>query len=117
MVLADQPDTGLLAVVPDSHQLGDDRVAEVFSLPGMDSSKGLSSQAQRLERGRVHRQQVGQGIGVGQYPLAGAGGKAGQQGKQQPLVVDRKSTRLNSSHVRISYAVFCLKKKKKQTQK
>src|SRR6266498_4485737 len=29
---------------------------------------------------------------------------------------DRKSTRLNSSHVRISYAVFCLKKKKKYTQ-
>src|SRR3989442_13948048 len=28
---------------------------------------------------------------------------------------DRKSTRLNSSHVRISYAVFCLKKKKKNT--
>src|SRR3989442_11356764 len=27
---------------------------------------------------------------------------------------DRKSTRLNSSHVRISYAVFCLKKKKKR---
>src|SRR5690554_6991261 len=30
---------------------------------------------------------------------------------------DRKSTRLNSSHVRISYAVFCLKKKKKKQQK
>src|SRR5690625_7096032 len=29
--------------------------------------------------------------------------------------VDRKSTRLNSSHVAISYAVFCLKKKKKYT--
>src|SRR5437868_10942838 len=28
-------------------------------------------------------------------------------------IVDRKSTRLNSSHVSISYAVFCLKKKKK----
>src|SRR5436309_5825384 len=28
---------------------------------------------------------------------------------------DRKSTRLNSSHVKISYAVFCLKKKKKRT--
>src|SRR5690625_6038861 len=28
--------------------------------------------------------------------------------------LDRKSTRLNSSHVAISYAVFCLKKKKKQ---
>src|SRR5690554_7767228 len=31
--------------------------------------------------------------------------------------LDRKSTRLNSSHVRISYAVFCLKKKKKKTNK
>src|SRR3989442_2907165 len=30
---------------------------------------------------------------------------------------DRKSTRLNSSHVRISYAVFCLKKKKKFSRK
>src|SRR3989442_6022198 len=33
---------------------------------------------------------------------------------EKPL--DRKSTRLNSSHVRISYAVFCLKKKKTDTQ-
>src|SRR5690554_7064610 len=32
-------------------------------------------------------------------------------------VEDRKSTRLNSSHVRISYAVFCLKKKKKIKKK
>src|SRR3712207_7559292 len=30
--------------------------------------------------------------------------------------VDRKSTRLNSSHANISYAVFCLKKKKKNKQ-
>src|SRR5690625_6196043 len=30
------------------------------------------------------------------------------------LAIDRKSTRLNSSHVAISYAVFCLKKKKKK---
>src|SRR5690606_41475266 len=29
------------------------------------------------------------------------------------VVLDRKSTRLNSSHVKISYAVFCLKKKRK----
>src|SRR5207249_6278509 len=29
------------------------------------------------------------------------------------IKIDRKSTRLNSSHVSISYAVFCLKKKKK----
>src|SRR2546426_4613284 len=31
-----------------------------------------------------------------------------------PAAPDRKSTRLNSSHLVISYAVFCLKKKKKQ---
>src|SRR3989440_756139 len=36
-------------------------------------------------------------------------------GMPQPLssTIDRKSTRLNSSHDQISYAVFCLKKKKK----
>src|SRR5690625_6407799 len=33
------------------------------------------------------------------------------------LNTDRKSTRLNSSHVAISYAVFCLKKKKKKKKK
>src|SRR5690554_7110508 len=32
--------------------------------------------------------------------------------KSDSKIKDRKSTRLNSSHVRISYAVFCLKKKK-----
>src|SRR3712207_7458107 len=31
-------------------------------------------------------------------------------------LADRKSTRLNSSHANISYAVFCLKKKKKRTR-
>src|SRR5690606_41606514 len=41
-------------------------------------------------------------------------------GEVHPVVVvpeqggDRKSTRLNSSHVKISYAVFCLKKKNKE---
>src|SRR5262245_5956825 len=33
----------------------------------------------------------------------------------RPIAQDRKSTRLNSSHLGISYAVFCLKKKKKNT--
>src|SRR5688572_14489888 len=35
---------------------------------------------------------------------------------QRGAVLDRKSTRLNSSHSQISYAVFCLKKKNKQTR-
>src|SRR5437588_4904435 len=37
--------------------------------------------------------------------------------KAARLEEDRKSTRLNSSHTVISYAVFCLKKKKKKTNK
>src|SRR5438874_8256964 len=36
-------------------------------------------------------------------------------GPSKAKIQDRKSTRLNSSHVEISYAVFCLKKKKKTT--
>src|SRR6266700_6295873 len=36
-----------------------------------------------------------------------------EQDLHAELAGDRKSTRLNSSHVKISYAVFCLKKKKK----
>src|SRR5690348_17798728 len=43
-----------------------------------------------------------------------AGGDAGDVGRVLRLE-DRKSTRLNSSHPSISYAVFCLKKKKIQT--
>src|SRR5690349_23130688 len=42
------------------------------------------------------------------------------EGKVSPVAyakIDRKSTRLNSSHVEISYAVFCLKKKKNKKKK
>src|SRR3989442_5568972 len=50
----------------------------------------------RLRRGQCLREQLGR--------------SPGRLGRS----VDRKSTRLNSSHVRISYAVFCLKKKNKR---
>src|SRR5207245_11497937 len=47
--------------------------------------------------------------------------RAGEEGLVDPLPPgkseDRKSTRLNSSHGSISYAVFCLKKKKKNIKK
>src|SRR5262245_64780435 len=48
-------------------------------------------------------------------PVRGDAGQAqlGQVGPAVSTSVDRKSTRLNSSHLGISYAVFCLKKKKK----
>src|SRR5262245_62319858 len=37
-----------------------------------------------------------------------------ETGKARSAIEDRKSTRLNSSHLGISYAVFCLKKKRKR---
>src|SRR2546429_2705478 len=42
--------------------------------------------------------------------------QGGARGPDQGAVRDRKSTRLNSSHGYISYAVFCLKKKKKKSE-
>src|SRR3712207_6946101 len=47
--------------------------------------------------------------------LLASGGELNRRpgGRREPQR-DRKSTRLNSSHANISYAVFCLKKKKKQ---
>src|SRR5436309_12724766 len=67
--------------------------------------------------------------GRGRSPASRAGGRergrnarsgsrrAAGGGRREPDLAlrprDRKSTRLNSSHVKISYAVFCLKKKKK----
>src|SRR6266481_3421260 len=44
----------------------------------------------------------------------GGSGKRPERRQAQPAAEDRKSTRLNSSHSSISYAVFCLKKKNKR---
>src|SRR3712207_9412025 len=52
------------------------------------------------------------GAGAGIAGTTGPGGP-GRRRSARPRG-DRKSTRLNSSHANISYAVFCLKKKKKQ---
>src|SRR5688572_31764547 len=43
-----------------------------------------------------------------------AGASGSHAGRARPGPGDRKSTRLNSSHSQISYAVFCLKKKKQK---
>src|SRR3712207_7403672 len=48
------------------------------------------------------------------HRVAGAGALQ-QAGRRVDQQLDRKSTRLNSSHANISYAVFCLKKKKTKT--
>src|SRR3712207_6952594 len=53
----------------------------------------------------------GQGAGRAEPPTAGPGPAADRRWSD----LDRKSTRLNSSHANISYAVFCLTKKKPST--
>src|SRR5690606_41709596 len=58
----------------------------------------------RQQREDEHGQQA---EGEGQAP----------ERKGNAVEQDRKSTRLNSSHVKISYAVFCLKKKKNNTNR
>src|SRR3712207_7684248 len=79
---------------------------------------GLAHQARRPQRpaeGADHHGAVRPTAGRGRaLREAAAGGRRGRDG--QPVRRDRKSTRLNSSHANISYAVFCLKKKKNTTQ-
>src|SRR5256884_1937807 len=65
------------------------------------------------------------GVGFGsvsgriQAPVNRLGGEAFQSAREaiESIKTDRKSTRLNSSHGYISYAVFCLKKKKQDTER
>src|SRR2546426_9170532 len=63
----------------------------------------------RAHAGRAPVDREGAGVEVRGEP----GGASADRGARQALRGDRKSTRLNSSHLVISYAVFCLKKKKK----
>src|SRR3712207_7387947 len=62
------------------------------------------------------RESVAVSFDCGARPAAGRCASRTTKGPEQQLhrfgVGDRKSTRLNSSHANISYAVFCLKKKK-----
>src|SRR5690606_40913140 len=75
-----------------------------------------SSDLQRPEAGtevEVAHARLG-AVAVGHVDVGDVLGRLANRGRDVGLLdVDRKSTRLNSSHVKISYAVFCLKKKKK----
>src|SRR5690606_16693006 len=55
------------------------------------------------------------GMAIGDRTEALAAFRPGYRRQLLLQALDRKSTRLNSSHVKISYAVFCLKKKTKST--
>src|SRR3712207_7235718 len=56
-------------------------------------------------------------LDVGMVPLTGTTDPDHMRADLDVFSLDRKSTRLNSSHANISYAVFCLKKKKKNNNK
>src|SRR5690554_1699313 len=84
----------------DSADGGDAGAGDLHVLVGLDA--GDADGAGHLA---VHQHRHA----AGQQRLHGRGDEGGTA-----AVEDRKSTRLNSSHVRISYAVFCLKKKKKK---
>src|SRR5439155_7891289 len=84
-------------------------------------SRGQVEQVEHLKRGERRQKHVDQHHGrVQGAPLSDPEQRqtavlgVAQGGSLYPpvVLVDRKSTRLNSSHVAISYAVFCLNKKK-----
>src|SRR5439155_6186579 len=68
--------------------------------------RGPRREVGRAPQGLRHAEARGDGDGAGGHRVLPAEHRA----------LDRKSTRLNSSHVAISYAVFCLKKKKKKRE-
>src|SRR3989454_7714474 len=76
--------------------------AQRHGLPG-DGEPRVHLDERRLERQAAP-------VGGRARPVVQAPG----EGVPQEIGLDRKSTRLNSSHLVISYAVFCLKKKKKE---
>src|SRR2546429_7046170 len=74
------------------------------------SSSSLTSSISTLEE--AERQHILRALKQTQWRIAGPKGAATLLGMKRTTQKDRKSTRLNSSHGYISYAVFCLKKKK-----
>src|SRR5438309_4009313 len=64
-----------------------------------------------LFRSRRRVRYGGERLGLLQRPGRASRARRGQARRASGTLQDRKSTRLNSSHSSISYAVFCLKKK------
>src|SRR3712207_8717941 len=76
------------------------------------------TRSSNLGAGRPDRKKGGVGHRHGLLDLVGPAGKRHAErpvDRQDAVTSDRKSTRLNSSHANISYAVFCLKKKNNNT--
>src|SRR5437667_9097074 len=86
----------LLSVISSSFFFNDTATTEIYTLSLHDA---LPISRPSLCRARAAHQRTDQGP---------------ERAAARARAEDRKSTRLNSSHITISYAVFCLKKKKKK---
>src|SRR5690606_16180683 len=80
---------------------------------GDDEHLGLQHRGQLRLAGRAFDELAAED---GEADRGAEGAEADQEAGRDDGELDRKSTRLNSSHVKISYAVFCLKKKKKRNK-
>src|SRR5699024_12124197 len=90
-----------------------DAALAVFGAPlPLDDTAGHALTAARELRQELRDLKLSAGIGVSAGRVV-AGHIGAHDRFEYTVIGDRKSTRLNSSHVSISYAVFCLKKKKK----
>src|SRR3712207_8420046 len=78
----------------------------------LELAPGLLEIFREVARSRARGRDLLFGAGDGGVAVALEGGVGGGLLFRQHREGDRKSTRLNSSHANISYAVFCLKKKK-----
>src|SRR3712207_2982343 len=91
------------------------RVAELAELADVNRPKAYDALRQLVDKGLVEQEGTGQEPARFQAadPTLVVQRLRHQSALEQAdRVQDRKSTRLNSSHANISYAVFCLKKKK-----
>src|SRR3712207_7547448 len=89
----------------------DTATTEIYTL-SLHDALPISLALPALDPDPDHRPRVGRRVGTGP---AVAGPRAAGAARPARPRADRKSTRLNSSHANISYAVFCLKKKNNQT--
>src|SRR5436305_2365411 len=95
--------------------LHDTRTPGIYTLSLHDALPISQGGDRRINADESSRQALGSLGRAGADRIVGARAVALAGGEPRSVQCgDRKSTRLNSSHVRISYAVFCLKKKNKQ---
>src|SRR5688572_31104278 len=96
----------------------DTATTEIYTL-SLHDALPICPRTRHLSRPRLRRPEHRRSVGptwrrhpAGSHPVCRQPDVPRQAGTSR----DRKSTRLNSSHSQISYAVFCLKKKKKKKQ-